>query len=226
MAKLTKPVHFEEMKEHEWILGDGTVDELYEYKNLGVLKNYVGSFFSSVEDNIDKARKKVGMIFSSNFDRPKVNPFIYIKFWSQACLSSLLYGPELFTLASSLLAKLERCQQWFFKNIFYIPNFAPMGLIPKLSSLNSIESEIALRKLLFLGRMISENKLTPTVRNLFQYRVDSFFDESSSSLVMLPNICEALRRYELFDYFESWFHNSTFPNYSSWKTIVKNKINT
>ena len=107
----TKPVHFEEMKEREWILGDGTADELYEYKNLGVLKNDIGSFFSTVEDNIDKTRKKAGMIFSSNFDRRKVNPFIYIKFWSQACLPSLLYGSELFTLTSSLLAKLERCQQ-------------------------------------------------------------------------------------------------------------------
>ena len=38
----TKPIHFEEMKEREWILGDGTVDELYKYKNLGVLKNYIG----------------------------------------------------------------------------------------------------------------------------------------------------------------------------------------
>ena len=28
----TKPVYFEEMKEREWVLGDGTVDELYEYK--------------------------------------------------------------------------------------------------------------------------------------------------------------------------------------------------
>ena len=36
----TKPAHFEEMKEREWILGDGTVDELYEHKNLSVLKNY------------------------------------------------------------------------------------------------------------------------------------------------------------------------------------------
>ena len=44
----TKPVHFEEMKERELILGDGTVDELYEYKNLGVLKNYIGSFSSNV----------------------------------------------------------------------------------------------------------------------------------------------------------------------------------
>ena len=76
-----------------------------------------------------------------------------------------------------------------------------------------------------MGRMITENKLTPTVRNLFRYRVDSFFDENISSLGILPSICEALHRYELFDYFESRFLNATFPNYSSWKTIVKNKIN-
>ena len=56
----TKPVHFEEMKERGWILGDGTVDELYEYKNLGVLKNYIGSFSSNVEDNIDKLGRKPG----------------------------------------------------------------------------------------------------------------------------------------------------------------------
>ena len=141
----TKPVHFEKMKEREWILGDGTVDRLYEYKNLGVLKNYVGSFSSSVEDNIDKTRKEAGMIFSSNFDRRKVNPFICIKFWSQACLPSPLYGSELFTLTSSLPAKLERCQQWFLRYIFYVSYFAPIRLILKLSGLNSIESEIALR---------------------------------------------------------------------------------
>ena len=144
------------------------------------------------------------MIFSSNFDGRKVNPSIYIKFWSQACLPSLLYGSELFTLTSNLLAKLERCQQWFLKNIFYVPNFDPVRLILKLSGLNSTESEIALRKLLFLERMITENKLTPTVRNLFHYWADSFFDESISSLGILPSICKALHRYELFGYFESW----------------------
>ena len=63
------------MKEREWILGDDTVDELYEYKNLGVLKNYIASFSSIVEDNIDKTRRKAEIIFSSNFDRRKVDPF-------------------------------------------------------------------------------------------------------------------------------------------------------
>ena len=87
----TKPVHFEKMKEREWILGDDTVDELYEYKNLGVLKNYIGSFLSNVENNIDKTWKKAEMIFPSNFDRRKVNPFTYIKFGAKhVCTSNCM----------------------------------------------------------------------------------------------------------------------------------------
>ena len=54
----TKPAHFEEMKECEWI----------------------GSFSSNVEDSIDKTWKKAGMIFSSNFDRRKVDPFFTSSF--------------------------------------------------------------------------------------------------------------------------------------------------
>ena len=67
----SKPQRFESMKNHVWLLGNTTVDELYEYKNLGVLKNYVDSFCSNVEDNIDKSRKKVGLIFAFNFDSRK-----------------------------------------------------------------------------------------------------------------------------------------------------------
>ena len=51
----TKPVHFEETKKREWTLGDSTVDELYEYKNFGVLKNYIGSFSSNVEVIFDRS---------------------------------------------------------------------------------------------------------------------------------------------------------------------------
>ena len=74
----SKPQHFESLKNREWLLGDTKVEELYEYKNLGVLKNYVDSFSSNIDDNIDKTRKKVGMIFSSHLDRRKVSPLIYV----------------------------------------------------------------------------------------------------------------------------------------------------
>ena len=180
------------------------------HKNGAYFKNS-GSFSSSVDDNIDKTPgRKPGWSFHLILIVAKLT-LLYTSSFSQACLPSLLYGSELFTLTSSWLAKLERYQQWLFKNILHVSNFAPIRPILKLSGLNSIESEIALRKLLFLGGMITENKLTPTVRNLFHYQL-SFFDESISSLGILPSICEAIRRYELFDYFESWFHNSTFSN--------------
>ena len=118
----TKPIHCKSMKEHEWALGNDTVQELYEYKKLGVLKNYCGL---NISDNIDKTRKKTGMIFSSNVDRRKTNPSIYIKFWRQACLPSLLFGAELVTLTPSLLLGLERCHFWFLKKTFLCTRFWP-----------------------------------------------------------------------------------------------------
>ena len=170
-----KPIHSCLMKEREWTLGDIKVDELYEYKNLGVLKNYAGSFTSNILDNIEKTRKKAGMIFSSDFDRRKAKPLIYIKFWKQACLPCLLFGAELFSLNKSQLCQLERCLQWFLKNVFYVPKFAPGHLLLKISNLNSIESEIDLKKLLFLGRLITESNMSAVVKGLFRSRAASFF---------------------------------------------------
>ena len=60
----TKRIHCQSFEQRNWVLGNETVDERYEYKNLEVAKNYVGSFSSDVEDNIDKIRKKAGMIFA------------------------------------------------------------------------------------------------------------------------------------------------------------------
>ena len=48
----SKALHFQSMSEREWKLGNDIVDEVCEHKNLGVLKNYVGSFCSNVTDNI------------------------------------------------------------------------------------------------------------------------------------------------------------------------------
>ena len=67
---------FQFMNERMWKLGNDIADEVYEYKNLAVLKNYIGSFSSNMTDNIEKTRKKTRMIFSSKFDRRKTNPLV------------------------------------------------------------------------------------------------------------------------------------------------------
>ena len=158
-----KAVHYQSVKMREWILGGNTVYELYEYKSFGVLKNYIGSFSSNVDDSSEKTRSNAGVIFSSHLHRRKVNPLIYVKFWRQACLPSLLFGAELFTLTPGLLLKLERCQSCFLKHIFYVPRFTPGPILLKMSGLNSIASEIAIKKLLCLGHLITEPNMAPIV---------------------------------------------------------------
>ena len=145
----TKSIHFKSMQDRKCLLGESNVDELYEYKNLGVTKNYVGSFSSNVEDNIEKTRKKAWMLFSANINRRRTSPLVYVKFWRQACLPALLFGSELFTLTSSQLLKLERCQSWFLRILFYAPKFAPRVLLLKLSNLKSVEAEVDIKSSYF-----------------------------------------------------------------------------
>ena len=59
---------------------------------------------------------------------------------------------------------------------------------------------------------------------MFQIRCQSFFDPDIVSLRVLPSICEALHKYDLFSYCDSWFSNSVFPSYASWKAIIMSKV--
>ena len=92
--------------------------------------------------------------------------------------------------------------------IFYVPEFAPGPLLLKLSDLNSIESEVATKKLLSLGRFITEHKMTPLIKDLFDSSTKIFFDSDMSSLGLLPSIAESLEKFDLFYYFETWYNNA------------------
>ena len=140
------------------------------------------------------------MIFSSNLDRHKIIPLVYVKFWRQDCL--LKYAVKTRTLS-----------------IMVLPKFAPNLLLQRLSGFISIGSEIAPGKLLFLGRLITEPKMAQSIRSLFMSRA-GYFDASVTSIGVLPSMTDASNKY-LFYFFVSWFHDSTFPTYSNWKWVVK-----
>ena len=137
------------------------------------------------------------MIFASNFDRRKVNLLIYVKLWKQACLPSVLFGAELWTRTPTLLLKLERCQYWFPKHISCVPKFEPGPLLLTLLGLNSIESDVATKKLLFSGRLIREPKMKQLIKNLFDSGTKNLFNSDISSLGVLPYIAESLKKFDL-----------------------------
>ena len=112
-----------------------------------------------------------------------------------------MFIAEVFTLTPSLLLELERCQSWFLKKPFHVPDFAFCALLLRLTELNSIEAEIDMRILLFLGRLVTEPKMPHSVRNLLRSRTESLFDKDVKSTGILPSICEALNNYYLFNSF-------------------------
>ena len=75
--------HNKNKQTRNWSLCPDHIDEEDEYVNLGVHKNYCGSFSKNVDKNIAKTRKKASMLFSANFVRKCVNPMIYSKLWKQ-----------------------------------------------------------------------------------------------------------------------------------------------
>ena len=49
--------HFVQKHKRSWTLGEKVVEE-DQYKNLGVVKNYAGSFQFDIDEAIEKTRKK------------------------------------------------------------------------------------------------------------------------------------------------------------------------
>ena len=73
-------------------------------------------------------------------------------------------------------------------------------------------SEIDFKKLMFLGRLITEPEMAPVVRFLFSSRVDSFFDANITSRGVLPSICDACTSITCFIILNYGSVNAFFPH--------------
>ena len=93
------------------------------------------------------------MMFSANFVRKCVNPMIYSKFWKQACIPTLLFGAEIWTLTSMQLEKLERCQRWFIRRLFHLPDYTSNEILAIIGGIPSVTTIINQKKLSFLAEL-------------------------------------------------------------------------
>ena len=105
-----------------------------------------------------------------------------------------------------------------------MPDFAPRTILLRLTGLNSIEAEIDMTKLLFLGRLVTEPKMAPSVRNFLRSRTESLFDKDVKSIGILLSICEALNKYDLFNYFEYGSTVQPFPLTATGNQLSKIKF--
>ena len=81
-----------------------------------------------------------------------------------------------------------------------------------MSGLNSDASKIAIKELLFLGCLITE--LNVVYIKFVQSKAESYFDKNNVSIGVALSINEVLLKFDLFQYFESWFNLSAIGSKS------------
>ena len=192
----------------KFFIGSSLIEEVKEYTNLGIYKNNCGSFATNIDENITKARKKASMLFSARFDGRRTNPLVYHKIWKQVCIPCLLFGSKLWNLTPSDIEKLERCQRWFVRKVFYLPNHSDGFSLQSISGLTSVELQTDIRKLFFFARIVRNDGMSRVVRDIFRFRAKEYF----RNLGCIPTV------------FMGWINADLFPSYSPWKRIVNKKV--
>ena len=103
------------------------------------------------------------------------NPLLYLKIWKQACIPCLLFGSELWNVTPSDIEKLEGCQRWFVRKVFYLLNHYDVFSLQSISGLTSIELQIDIRKFFFFARIVSNDGMSPVVRDIFRFGANEYF---------------------------------------------------
>ena len=148
------------------------------------------------------------MLFSARLDRKRTNPLVYLKIWKQARIPCLLFGSELWNLTpSEFIEKLERCQRWFVRKVFYLHNHSDVSSLHSISGLTSAELQIDVRMLFFFVCTVSNDGMSPVVKYVFRFRAKEYFrNPDCVPTGFMGDIVRLLKKYELHSYFSLWIN--------------------
>ena len=136
------------------------------------------------------------MLFSADFDRRRMNPMVYITFWRQPCIPALLFGAELWTVTKSGLEKLERCQRWFLKKLFHLPDFVDSLLLNVISGLPTIALCCIRKGYIFSAEILTLPKVPKVMIDILKLRLNMLnVDSDSKSTGFLGAILHPLESY-------------------------------
>ena len=150
---------------------------------------------------------------------------IYLKFWKQACIPTLLFGAEIWSLTSTHFEKLKRCQRWFIKRLFHLPGYTSNEILAIVSDIPSVATIINQKKLYFLARIVALSKIPDVVQAVMKSRLLDFFEgDNSSPHGFLYDIVCLIEKYELMTYVIFWKNSSLFPSYRKWKSVLNSHL--
>ena len=96
------------------------------------------------------------------------------------------------------MEKLERCERWFVRKVFYLPDHSGVPSLQSISCLISVELQIDIRKLFFFARIVRNDGMSPVVRDIFRFRAKEYFrNPDCVPTRFMDDIVRLLKKYDL-----------------------------
>ena len=106
------------------------------------------------------------------------------------------------------------------RKVVYLPNHSDVSGLRKIGGLTSVELQIDIRKLFFFDRVVSNDGMSPVVRDIFRFRTKGTSETLTVPTGFMGDLVRLLKKYDLPSYFSLWLNADLFPSYAFLKSFV------
>ena len=135
----------------QWPFGNSYIEEGTQYKHLGVICDKNMSIDANIKEACTKIRGTFLSLVNCGIYEDGLNPLTARRIYNAVVLPKALYACELWSnLHSTHLVSLERAHRFCVKFMQFLPKSTSTDVALSRLGINSIETEIDYRKLIFL----------------------------------------------------------------------------
>ena len=208
-----------------WNFGNAQIEEGVEYKHLGVTCDKTMSIDKNVKLACNKIRNTFLSLVNSGIHQDGLNPLTSKRIYNSVVLPKALYGCELWSnLNKNHITSLERAHRFCIKFMQSLPKSTSTDVCLALIGMYPIEAEIDYRKLIFLGQLCH----LPggfRAKEIFIHRLIHINESPVKKLGYVPDTFRILNKYSIVQVLNEYIRAGSFPNKTSWKKVVREKIN-
>ena len=192
---------------------------------LGILQDVSLKSVKRTGASIQKGRNAFHAMIGYGVKPNGVNPLTAISLYRKIIIPSVLYGCEIWNnLSASEINEIDRLQRYIVKRIQGFSVRTRTDICESMLGLHPLSSEIIIRKLSFLYKIISlpGDSVSQMIffRKLYLYLSDS----KSITMGFIPDICKILCEYNLQYILNNCWDIARLPSKSQWKKQVKTAV--
>ncbi len=201
--------------------GSTPIPEAANYKHLGIIQSLSGKYPHDIDTVKQTIRGTFLSLSQKVSGRSGTNPNTAIKLYKTAVVPKALFGFELWnSISNTDIQQLEVAHHFCLKRAKGLPNLTRSDMVLGLAGMTSIEAQIDLHKLAFLGSLCHAPTDEP-LHKLFVLRLHQFDLCENRKIGFIPDILKILQKYNLENYLTIFKTHSVFPSKEKWKSVCK-----